>query len=302
MSQTPPDLRPFQGRHRRIPLETARDRLLETGRSLIQDTGLTVGMDHLRYEDVIARAGVPRSAAYRAFPTKDLFHAALLCTLTDASWAGSAAFDAETITIALRTVYERRDELHTSEGRRAVFLDTCRRAAMRNIDSLIHSVPWKTYIALNATLLSMPDGELRDQLAESLRLAERSFVTRMAGFYEAMSGVVGRRLRPEYEGDHSRLAALGSAVLEGLGLRNALDPEVTATRYTTTRFDIRAAGADRDPGPVDEHGTALWTLAAIGYTAIVEAVSEEDPDWDPSRLADLEQMAQRMLSGDVSTG
>lgn len=301
MSQSAPDLRPFQGRHR-IPLETARARLLETGQRLIQDTGLTVGLDHLRYEDVIARAGVPRSAAYRAFPTKDLFHAALLCTLTDASWAGSAAFDAETITMALQTVYERRDELHTREGRHAVFLDTCRRAAMRNIDSLIHSVPWRTYIALNATLLSMPEGELRDQLADSLRVAEKSFVTRMAGFYQAMSVVVGRRLRPEYEGDHSRLAALGSAVLEGLGLRNVLDPEITAARFTTSRFDIRPAGADRDPGPADEHGNALWTLAAIGYTAIVEAVSEEDPDWDPARLEDLEQMALRMLAGQAPAG
>lgn len=249
---------------------------------MVAGSGLTVGLDHLRYEEVIVHAGVPRSGAYRCFPTKDLFYARLLCTLADSSWAGVAAFDAATISTAVRVVLERRDELGTAAGRAAVTMDAARRAAERNFHSLVTTPGWRTYIALNATLLSMPEGDLKTDLATSLRAAETKFIEQMASFYRAMGQVVGTRLRPEFDDDYRPMAALAAAVLEGLGLRHALSPEIASRRFASGPIDVGREGAE-------------WTLGAIGYAAIIQSMTEPDPDWDPSRLERLDKMVENFL-------
>lgn len=283
MSQTPhPAAVPFRGRQPRLTQAQVQQRLLDTGGRMVAGSGLTVGLDHLRYEEVIVHAGVPRSAAYRCFPTKDAFYARLLCTLADSSWAGVAAFDPQTISVAVRTVVQRRSELGTPDGRAAVMMDACRLAAERNFRSLVTAPGWRTYIALNASLLSMPDGEVKTDLAAALSRAETKFIDLMASFYRAMGTVIGVRLRPEFGDDYRSMAALSAAVLEGLGLRHALNPEVTSARYRCAPFDIGT--------PSPDTGTD-WSLGAIGYAAIIHSMSEPDPDWEPSFLDRLDEMA-----------
>ena len=276
---------PFRGRQPRISQADVRERLLDTGGRMVAGSGLTVGLDHLRYEEVIAHAGVPRSAAYRCFPTKDAYYAQLLCTLADSSWAGTAAYDPHTISVALRTVMERRAELHTEQGRAAVMTDACRLAAERNFHALVTTPGWRTYIALNAALLSMPDGPLRTDLAAALSRAETRYIELMASFFRAMGKVIGMRLRPEFGDDYRTLAALSTSVLEGLGLRHALNPDVTSTRFVSAPFDT---GTPVGPG-------TDWSLGAIGYAAIIRSMSEPDPDWQPEFLDRLDEMAANFL-------
>ena len=52
--------------------------MLEAALALVESQGLTVSLDHLSLENVIARADVSRSSAYRRWPYKDLFLADLL--------------------------------------------------------------------------------------------------------------------------------------------------------------------------------------------------------------------------------
>ncbi|MEJ7648286.1 MAG: hypothetical protein WKF57_04420 [Nakamurella sp.] len=293
MSQTQhPTAVPFRGRQPRLSQANVQERLLDTGSRMVAGAGLTVGLDHLRYEEVIVHAGVSRSAAYRCFPNKDAFHARLLCTLADSSWAGVAAFDAQTISVAVRTVVRRRAELETPAGRSAVMMDACRLAAERNFCSLVTSPGWRTYIALNAALLSMPDGAVRTDLAAALSSAETKFIDLMASFYRAMGKVIGMRLRPEFGDDYRSMAALSAAVLEGLGLRHVLNPGVTSVRFATAPFDI--GGPDSAAAGTDGADTG-WSLGAIGYAAIISSMSEPDPDWEPSFLDRLDEMATNFL-------
>ncbi|WP_353650315.1 hypothetical protein ABLG96_05100 [Nakamurella sp. A5-74] len=293
MSQTEhPAAVPFRGRQPRLTQAHVQERLLDTGSRMVAGAGLTVGLDHLRYEEVIVHAGVSRSAAYRCFPNKDAFHARLLCTLADSSWAGVAAFDAQTISVAVRTVVRRRAELGTPDGRAAVMMDACRLAGERNFRSLVTTPGWRTYIALNAALLSMPDGQVKTDLAAALSRAETKFIDLMASFYRAMGKVIGMRLRPEFGDDYRSMAALSAAVLEGLGLRHALNPGVTSARFATAPFDIHgpdSAAADTEDADTD------WSLGAIGYAAIISSMSEPDPDWEPSFLDPLDEMAANFL-------
>src|SRR5674476_636519 len=65
-------------RRQRISDGETEQRMLEAALALVESQGLTVSLDHLSLENVIARADVSRSSAYRRWPYKDLFLADLL--------------------------------------------------------------------------------------------------------------------------------------------------------------------------------------------------------------------------------
>jgi len=255
----------------------SKERLFQAAEEMISSTGLTVGLDHLRFEDIIQRAGVARSAAYRIFPHKEHFYADLLGRLAGPSWAGTAAWDEETIKVAAATLISHLPDMRTAEDRWRAMLDACRLGAEQNLRSLIASSHWRTYIALNATVMSMPEGGTRSTLAEALRTAEQEFLGRMASFYEALSRALGIRLRAEFGNDFRVPAAAGAAVVEGLGLRNSINPDMVERRFE------RFSAVDETLGD--------WSLAAIGFTAILTSMIEADPDWDPQNLELLRQMA-----------
>ncbi len=283
MSQHEPDHtgslspRPFSGPRSRLTERESKERLFHAAEELIGRTGLTVGLDHLRFEDIIHRAGVARSAAYRIFPHKEQFYADLLCRLAGPSWAGTAAWDADTITVAAATLVAHLPEMGTADGRWRAMLEASRLGAEQNFKSLISSSHWRTYIALSATVMSMPDGEMKSKLADALRAAEQEFLERMASFYDVLSRALGIRLRAEFGTDFRVLAASGAAVIEGLGLRNSINPGMVKRRFD--RFSAV------DPTPRD------WSLAAIGFTAILASMVEADPDWDPRNLELLRELA-----------
>ena len=65
-------------RNRRLSDQETRDRMLGAAIDMINRTGLTVSLDHIRFEDVIRDADVARSTAYRHWPYKDLFFSDLV--------------------------------------------------------------------------------------------------------------------------------------------------------------------------------------------------------------------------------
>ena len=64
-----------RGRRPRLRLPELEERVLRTAQELLidQGQGLSVGLDHINLEVVIAASGVPRSSAYRRWPTKEDF-------------------------------------------------------------------------------------------------------------------------------------------------------------------------------------------------------------------------------------
>lgn len=133
----------------------------------------------------------------------------------------------------------------------------------------------------------MPEGEVKTDLAAALSRAETKFIDLMASFYRAMGKVIGMRLRPEFGDDYRSMAALSAAVLEGLGLRHALNPAVTSARFDTAPFDTGT--------PASGEPSTGWSLGAIGYASIIHSMSEPDPDWEPALLDRLDAMADNFL-------
>lgn len=252
------------GRRRRLSLEEVEKLVMAKARELLitETGGLTVSLDHINLEVIIAAAGVPRSSAHRRWPTKDAFVVDFLCDIAGPNWFGTAAFDRDTISVAIGVVQKGADLLATEEGRVALIREAVRVGAKQNFDAIVASNEWRTYVALTATVISIPDEEVRNRIKSRLREAETTFIERMTTFYAGMSAMLGFRPKAPYTFRH--LAAAGAAIVEGLSLRRIVNLELV-----TEPLQL--------PDP-DGVGTTEWTLAAAGFLAILESMIEINPD------------------------
>ena len=68
-------------RPERVPAEEVRQRMLDAGRELAIEAGAALTIEHLRLEEVIQRARVPRSSVYRLWAYREEYIDDLLCYL-----------------------------------------------------------------------------------------------------------------------------------------------------------------------------------------------------------------------------
>lgn len=267
---------PFGRRYRTRDEETT-ERMLQAGVAKVDREGLPVSFDLLRLEDIIAEAGVARSAVYRRWPTKNHYYADLLRHLAGAHRPALAAYDPNTISYAVSLAHRNLNRLTTPEQRRAVLVDICRQGALKNFMALVNSPAWRVYITLTATMGSLPaDVDLKADLEKALHRSELHFYQRMAIFYEAFLGVLGFSLRRDVgEINLETAAQLGGAIVEGLAINSIADKSVLDRRFTTDPFGT---------GEV-----ADWSLPALGFTNIIMGLIEPDPDapihWDEAYIA-----------------
>lgn len=253
-----------RGRPRSMPDSDLRQRMYTAAAELLDEAGgLSLSLEHLNMETVMRRADVSRSAVYRIWPTKEDFNHDLLDVLAAPSWMGAAALDEDTPRLAQEIVLDRPELLGTAEGRRAVLLEAVRQAAWQNFEAITSRPSWRTFVVLSMTLRSMPPGERREQLAAKLRQSDDYFSGRMSKFYAEMLPVLGLRPRSPFTEANvfDMLAKIGGALVEGLALHHDIEPELASARY---------------PGPGGE-----WSAPALGFLAIIDAITEPDPDYAP---------------------
>jgi AcrR family transcriptional regulator len=263
-----------QGIIRRRVLEAARELVVEAG-------GLSVSLESLTFESVVSRADVPRTSAYRVWPTKDSFYVDLLCDLGGPNWQGSASFDAETIQAARNLIANRLEDLSTPKGRREVLEETVRLCVRQNFEAVTDSPQWRTSVALTATLLSSTS-EVRDRVQAALNASETAFIVTMTEFYADVALILGLKLRPHID-SVERLATMGAAVIEGLALRVSLNPRVVEL-------------------PILRDGKE-WHVAAIGFLALIDACFEplDDTEYEVSAALSryLSRLAERETLGNT---
>src|ERR1700749_1767898 len=66
-------------RPERVPAEEVRQRMLDAGRDMALAAGAALTIEHLRLEEVIQRARVPRSSVYRMWDYREGYIDELLC-------------------------------------------------------------------------------------------------------------------------------------------------------------------------------------------------------------------------------
>ena len=247
--------------------------MLQAALAMVNQTGLTVSLDHLSFEDLIRDARVSRSAVYRRWPYKDLFFSDLLKELaraaTPAAISGEAASGPEIRRVAL----EHLDWLEQPELRDNLAIELMRRGALHDFQTMHGSAEWRTYLALHATFLSVADDELRSDLQVALAASERDFIGRIASSWERLCALLGYRLRPELGATFETFASLISASLRGFVLMALSTPDIATRRIEASPFGAAEA--------------AEWSQPAIALTSIALAFLEPDPtiEWTDERLA-----------------
>jgi AcrR family transcriptional regulator len=264
-------------RHSRLSDEETERRMLEAAIAMVHETGLTVSLDHLSFEDVIRDARVSRSTVYRRWPYKDLFFSDLLKELAKAATPAAATSQETTLPAIRRIVLEHLDWLDTAELRRDLLLELMRQGSLNDFETMLGSTEWRTYLALHATFLSVADAELRTQLQAALAQSEQGFIRRIASSWEAMTRLFGYRLRPELDATFESLATLLSADLRGHVIMALASPDVA-----TRRFLARPFGATE---------VAEWSPPALAIVAIAFTFLEPDPaiGWDVERIATVRE-------------
>ena len=296
-------------RPERVPAEEVRQRMLDAGRELALEAGAALTIEHLRLEEVIQRARVPRSSVYRMWAYREEYIDDLLCYLAgEGSWYSDRPVLApETTSVVTRILTDNKRLLATPEGRRALLLELVRLTTMRNYDALTESTTWRLHMALMATLGSTRSGQARRQIATALEDSQRRSRESMVAVLGQLARTVGLRLRdPAYTLDHVQLA--GGLLIQSLALRNvqvqaamgmtdsakdgAKDGSAAKENDGASLGRAELSGASDTamvngllngpvPGPGLDGKQAPWTLAAFAYLGVIDSFIELDPDFVP---------------------
>jgi AcrR family transcriptional regulator len=270
----------MMARPERVPAEEVRKRMLDAGRELAIEAGAALTIEHLRLEEVIQRARVPRSSVYRLWSYRDEYIDDLLCYLAGAGslFGNRPVFDPETFSIASNVLADNRHLLASGEGRRALLREVVRLTTTRNYQALSGSAPWRLHMALIATLGSTRSGEARQQIAAALEEAQLQSRQSMVALFDYLMGEIGLRLRdPEaWSTEHLQLA--GGLLMQSLALRNL---QVQAADGASEAAAVDALLNAPLPGPGLDGKTAEWTLVSHAYLGLVDAFVELDPDFTP---------------------
>ncbi len=246
--------------------------MLDAAIAMVNQTGLTVSLDHLSFEDVIREARVSRSTVYRRWPYKDLFFSDLLKELARAATPAAVSSEESTIPEIRRVIEEHPDWLDTAELRRELLLELIRQGALHDFETMRRSTEWRTYLALHATFLSVADDTFRDELRAILAQSDREFVQRIAVAWEHLSSLFGYRLRPELHATFELVASVASADVRGHVIMALAAPDAA-----TERIRARPLGARHE---------AEWSAPALALAGISMTFLEPDPTivWDEDRL------------------
>jgi hypothetical protein len=256
--------------------------MLEAGRDLAIESGAALTIEHLRVEEVIQRARVPRSSAYRMWPYREDYIDDLLCYLAGVgNWFNERpVFDPETFTVLKQVVEDNRELISQPAGRRAVLREVVRLTVAQNYHALSDSSLWRLHMALSATLGSTRSGEARQKIAAALEEGQRVSRESLVAVFRFLAAELGLRMRdPAATAEHMQLA--GGLLVQSVALRNVQVRAAAGGDDCGEAAKVDALLNAPLPGPGLNGQPAEWTLAAFAYMGVVDAFIELDPDFTP---------------------
>lgn len=250
--------------------------MLRAAAAMVHRAGLTVGLDHISFEDVIRDADVSRSAAYRRWPYKDLFYGDLIEELAKEGLPPGIV-NAEYALIQ-QVVREFPGELDTPGQRHELLTELFRRLALLDFHALVGSPEWQTYIALQAAFNSIADTERRERVRAALAASEQERRARVAAAWKLLANLFGYRIRPETGASFDTVIALLDATLRGLVIMAQPSPEIVTPLVSANPFGATTARE--------------WSLPALGAGSVAISFLEPDPaiTWDGERVARIRQV------------
>ncbi|NYE01345.1 AcrR family transcriptional regulator [Kineosphaera limosa] len=254
---------------------TPRQRLVDVAVARILREGMSVSLEHLSLEKVIAESGVSRATAYRQWPNKaDFLREVLVSAVRGTRLVAESPRELGQLADLLRVSGE---ALSTPQGRRDLVVEALRVSAQADFERIHASPHWQTYLAITATCRGLPAGTLRDDVQAALAQTEASFLDHRAAVYARLPALLGYRLVPplaEPEGFRVMAGAAG-AMMTGL-IVNA----------TAAAPKGRGGGGTIRLAPFGSTKEAHWSLPALHLVTVFFAYLEPDPDavWSRERI------------------
>ncbi len=224
----------------RISDEETGRRMLDAALALIAERGMSVSLEHLSLEEIIHAAGVARTSVYRRWPYKDLFFSDLLVELAHATTLGQG-YGVMPAVIAdhLAAQLPRPAGVDPEQDRVDFFVELLRAMSVADFEEISASHQWRTYIALHATHLGLPDGELRRQVGAALAAAERRLTDSRTNVVRRLAPLVGYRLignLADPDGAYRLLSLALGAVTTGFVVKVLADPALIRDRRLLAPF------------------------------------------------------------------
>jgi|GEM_PF-443555 len=260
------------------------ERMLAAGVRLAGESGLRISFDLLRLEDVIAEAGVSRSAVYKRWPRKEQYYGDLLLRLAGKAHPALAAYDSGTQEVVFRIALENHEQFRTPTGRHQLLVEMCRLGALRNFNALRERKDWRIYMAIHAAMLTLPENDYRAALVDTLKQSERTFVARMVEFYTIIITALGYRFRENDSALGMReFTLLGAAAVEGVLLTSGATTELAERRFIIDPF---GTGQARE-----------WSYPAISFASVVVALfeTEDTSTWSEERMESTHLSLEAMM-------
>ncbi|WP_307844724.1 TetR/AcrR family transcriptional regulator [Actinotalea solisilvae] len=254
---------PERTRRARLSDAETERRVLDAALDALATHGITVGLDGLRFEDVIRAADVSRTSAYRRWPTREAFLDDVLLALARGSELPTIG---EQVTAEATSLLDTvADDLVSPAGRRDLLVELHRLAFRADVGATLASPQFQTYLALRAAFVGVPSPELRAALAEALARSERRAVARGRAVIGGVARLFGLRLAAPLAGEEGLdvVARTVSAATNGFMVAALADP-----------------GLVHDTRPLAPYGsrrTAEWSVPVLALTGIVLGHLEEDP-------------------------
>jgi len=246
--------------------EELRELLLETGRAMLRDEGLSSGAEALTFKRVFERVerehGIRltnASVIRRIWDNLVDFQTDVLIAVARGSSDEEIGFAIDAAGPAVRHL-----DVTTPESREAALVELCRVGGAISAQAVLQSKNWPLSIGVWALSATGQPTEERTRIGEALLSGFEAYTEQIEALYATMVSFIGLRLREPFT-LHDFFVAEDS-LSEGYGLRNRVD---AAAR----RVILRATGPD---GEEQE-----WTIFAVALEALVRQFFELDPDWRP---------------------
>ena len=169
-------------------------RMLDAALAALAADGLSLGLDHVRFEDVVRAADVSRTSAYRRWPTREPFVEDVLVEVArGVDLVGVPVVVGER---AADLLAARREDLRSQAGRYELFVELVRLSFQADLEAMVASAHFRTYLALRYGFAQAVAPGLRERIATALVGSERRSVARGVTVLTGAMGALGMRLAP----------------------------------------------------------------------------------------------------------
>lgn len=240
-------------------LDETRELLIETARRFLSETGVDIGLDHLRLADVIADSGAARATAYRSLAhpeldPQDMLRSAVLDRILERQSQHEHVAAIETAVTEVFALNEAALAGPDPADRTRALRALLRVGASVSFAMAAQSRERMILIAAHGAIASQPDALPHQH--EVLQRSERSLIDQFSEVYRAFATMFQLRLRSPLT--MRQFATAGAALIEGAVLRAPFSDEFGPIE--------RCTGVDGEP--------ESWDLVGVAFEGLVRAFFE----------------------------